>query len=125
MISVGRESLDTYLGPQKFFNEIALRTSFPGVATGLAWTPFGGDILFIEATTMRGSGKLLLTGQLGAVMRESAQAALRLVKSGAETLGIDPDLFRKMTCTSTSLRALPQRTAPAQGSPSLSLSFHL
>ncbi len=93
--SVTRESLDTYLGPQKFFNEIALRTSLPGVATGLAWTPYGGDILFIEATKMRGSGKLLLTGQLGAVMKESAQAALSLVKSGAETLGIDPDLFRR------------------------------
>lgn len=95
MTSVNRESLDTYLGPQKFFNEIALRTSLPGVATGLAWTPFGGDILFIEATKMRGSGKLLLTGQLGAVMKESAQAALSLVKSGAETHGVDPDLFRK------------------------------
>lgn len=93
--TVTRESLDMYLGPQKFFNEIALRTSLPGVATGLAWTPFGGDILFIEATKMRGSGKLLLTGQLGAVMKESAQAALSLVKSGAETLGVDPDLFRK------------------------------
>ena len=94
MTSVNRESLDTYLGPQKFFNEIALRTSLPGVATGLAWTPFGGEILFIEAMKMRGSGKLLLTGQLGAVMKESAQAALSLVKSGAETLGIDADLFR-------------------------------
>jgi ATP-dependent Lon protease len=95
MIFIKRDSLDTYLGPPKFFNELALRTSLPGVATGLAWTPFGGDILFIEAMKMRGSGKLLLTGQLGAVMKESAQAALSLIKSGAETLGIDPDLFRK------------------------------
>ncbi len=94
-ITVNKESLATYLGPQKFFNEIALRTSLPGVATGLAWTPFGGDILFIEATKMAGDGKLLLTGQLGDVMKESAQAALSLVKSRAETLGIDPDIFKK------------------------------
>ena len=95
IITVNKESLATYLGPQKFFNEIALRTSLPGVATGLAWTPFGGDILFIEATKMVGDGKLLLTGQLGDVMKESAQAALSLVKSRAETLGIDPDIFKK------------------------------
>ena len=94
-MTVHKESLATYLGPQKFFNEIALRTSLPGVATGLAWTPFGGDILFIEATKMAGDGKLLLTGQLGNVMKESAQAALSLVKSRAETLGIDPDIFKK------------------------------
>jgi ATP-dependent Lon protease len=93
-ISVSRESLHAFLGPQKFFNEIALRTSLPGVATGLAWTPFGGDILFIEATRMAGDGKLILTGQLGDVMKESAQAALSLVKSRAETLGIDPALFK-------------------------------
>lgn len=89
------ESIPAYLGPQKFFNEIALRTSLPGVATGLAWTPFGGDILFVEATKMPGDGKLILTGQLGDVMKESAQAALSLLKSRAETLGIDPDLFKK------------------------------
>ncbi|MBI2997799.1 MAG: endopeptidase La [Deltaproteobacteria bacterium] len=94
-ITINEDSLPTYLGPQKFFNEIALRTSLPGVATGLAWTPFGGDILFIEATKMPGEDRLLLTGQLGDVMKESAQAALSLVKSHAETLGIDPDLFRK------------------------------
>ena len=94
-ITVHKESLATYLGPQRFFNEIALRTSLPGVATGLAWTPFGGDILFIEATKMAGDGKLLLTGQLGNVMKESAQAALSLVKSRAETLGIDPDVLKK------------------------------
>ncbi|MEO6162633.1 MAG: endopeptidase La [Candidatus Binatia bacterium] len=93
-ITVNRESLDAYLGPQKFYNEIALRTSLPGVATGLAWTPFGGDILFIEATRMAGDGKLILTGQLGDVMKESAQAALSLVKSRAETLGIDPAIFK-------------------------------
>ena len=93
-ITVSRESLHAYLGPQKFFNEIALRTSLPGVATGLAWTPFGGDILFIEATRMAGDGKLILTGQLGDVMKESAQAALSLVKSRAEILGIDPAIFK-------------------------------
>ncbi|HEV8724556.1 MAG TPA: endopeptidase La [Candidatus Binatia bacterium] len=94
-ITVKPESIPTYLGPEKFFNEIALRTSLPGVATGLAWTPFGGDILFVEATKMAGDGKLLLTGQLGDVMKESAQAALSLVKSRAETLGIDSDIFKK------------------------------
>jgi len=94
-ITVNQESLHAYLGPLKFFNEIALRTSLPGVATGLAWTPFGGDILFVEATKMAGDGKLILTGQLGDVMKESAQAALSLVKSRAETLGIDPDNFKK------------------------------
>jgi len=94
-ITVKPESIPTYLGPQKFFNEIALRTSLPGVATGLAWTPFGGDILFVEATKMAGDGKLLLTGQLGDVMKESAQAALSLVKSRAETLGIDSAIFKK------------------------------
>jgi ATP-dependent Lon protease len=65
----------------------------PGVATGLAWTPVGGDILFIESSRMPGSGKLILTGQLGEVMKESAQAALSLVKTGAALLGIDPALF--------------------------------
>ena len=94
-ITINQESLHAYLGPKKFFNEIALRTSLPGVATGLAWTPFGGDILFVEATKMAGDGKLILTGQLGEVMKESAQAALSLVKSRAETLGIDPEIFKK------------------------------
>jgi len=94
-ITIDKESVKTYLGPQKFFNEIALRTSLPGVATGLAWTPFGGDILFVEATKMPGDGKLHLTGQLGDVMKESAQAAWSLVKSRAEVLGISPETFRK------------------------------
>ena len=93
-ITVTRASVRDYLGPPKFFNEIALRTSLPGVATGLAWTPVGGDILFIEATKMMGQGKLQLTGQLGDVMKESAQAAMSLVKSRADSLGIDADLFR-------------------------------
>jgi ATP-dependent Lon protease len=94
-ITIDKESIREYLGPQKFFNEIALRTSLPGVATGLAWTPFGGDILFVEATKMPGDGRLQLTGQLGDVMKESAQAAWSLVKSRAETLGINPEIFRK------------------------------
>jgi ATP-dependent Lon protease len=72
-----------------------MRTSVPGVATGLAWTPVGGDILFIEATRVPGSGKLILTGQLGEVMRESAQAALSIVKNRAAALGIDPSRFEK------------------------------
>ncbi|MGH7831730.1 MAG: endopeptidase La, partial [Candidatus Binatia bacterium] len=94
-VQVTAASVPAYLGPAKFTNEVALRTSLPGVATGLAWTPVGGDILFVEATKMAGEGKLLLTGQLGDVMKESAQAALSLVKSRAEILGLDPDLFRK------------------------------
>ncbi len=87
--------VEEILGPVRFENEVAMRSSVPGVATGLAWTPVGGDILFIEATRTPGGGKLLLTGQLGEVMRESAQAALSLVKSQAVALGIDPALFEK------------------------------
>jgi len=94
-VVVKPESLNAYLGPQKFFNEIALRTSLPGVATGLAWTQFGGDILFVEASKMPGDGKLILTGQLGDVMKESAQAAFSLVKSRADSLGVDPEIFKK------------------------------
>jgi len=84
------------LGAPKFENEVALRAGMPGVATGLAWTPVGGDILFIEASRTPGTGKLILTGQLGDVMKESAQAALTLVKSRAAALGIDPAAFEKM-----------------------------
>jgi ATP-dependent Lon protease len=72
---------------------VALRTSVPGVATGLAWTPAGGDILFIESSRVRGSGKLILTGQLGDVMKESAQAAVTLVKSLADRLGFDGSIL--------------------------------
>jgi ATP-dependent Lon protease len=88
-------ALPTILGPRRFENEIAMRTSVPGVATGLAWTPVGGDILFVEATRIPGRNKLILTGQLGEVMKESAQAALSLVKARAIELGIDPILFEK------------------------------
>jgi ATP-dependent Lon protease len=86
-IVVEGKDLHAILGSRKFENETAQRTSVPGVATGLAWTPVGGDILFIEASKVPGSGKLILTGQLGDVMKESAQAALTLVKSNlGETL---------------------------------------
>ncbi|HEX5209129.1 MAG TPA: endopeptidase La [Steroidobacteraceae bacterium] len=81
------------LGPSRFENEVAQRTSVPGVATGLAWTPVGGDILFVESARMPGSGKLILTGQLGDVMKESAQAALSLVKAQAADFGIDPKIL--------------------------------
>ncbi len=90
---IGNKDLAESLGPPRFENEVAMRTSVPGVATGLAWTPVGGDILFIEATRVPGKGTLLLTGQLGEVMRESAQAALSIVKNRAAALGIDTDVF--------------------------------
>jgi len=89
------KDITALLGQLRFENEVAMRTSIPGVATGLAWTPVGGDILFIEATRTPGRGALILTGQLGDVMRESVQAALTLVKSRASQLGIDPSLFEK------------------------------
>jgi len=94
-VRVEAGDLGAILGAPRFDNEVAMRTSVPGVATGLAWTPVGGDILFVEATRVPGKGGLILTGQLGEVMRESAQAALSLVKSRAESLGIDPALFEK------------------------------
>ncbi|MGO9361172.1 MAG: endopeptidase La [Xanthobacteraceae bacterium] len=87
-VTVGVDDLTAILGAPPFENEVAMRLSVPGVATGLAWTPMGGDILFIEATRSAGSGKLILTGQLGEVMRESAQAALSVVKNRASALGI-------------------------------------
>jgi ATP-dependent Lon protease len=89
-VDMGIEEVTSILGAPRFENDVALRTSVPGVATGLAWTPAGGDILFIESSRVRGTGKLILTGQLGDVMKESAQAAVTLVKSQAERLGIDP-----------------------------------
>jgi ATP-dependent Lon protease len=94
-VRVDAGDLAESLGPRRFENEVAMRTSIPGVATGLAWTPVGGDILFIEATRTAGNGRLILTGQLGDVMKESAQAALSLVKSRARQLGIDEDIFAK------------------------------
>jgi ATP-dependent Lon protease len=94
-VTIGAKDLGAVLGPPRFEGEIAMRTSVPGVATGLAWTPVGGDILFIEASRIPGKGALILTGQLGDVMRESAQAALTLVKSRAAQLDIDPSIFEK------------------------------
>jgi ATP-dependent Lon protease len=94
-VEIGAGDLTPILGPIRFENEAAMRTSVPGVATGLAWTPAGGDILFIEAARVPGNGKLILTGQLGDVMKESAQAALSLVKGGASKFGFQSDLFEK------------------------------
>jgi ATP-dependent Lon protease len=92
-VTITVNDLPAILGPPRFESEVAMRTSVPGVATGLAWTPVGGDILFIEATRSPGKGGLLLTGQLGEVMKESALAALSLVKNRASALGIDPEIF--------------------------------
>jgi ATP-dependent Lon protease len=94
-ISIDADDLVPILGPPQFESELAMRTSIPGVATGLGWTPVGGDILFIEATRIPGSGRLILTGQLGEVMRESAQAALSVVKNRAAHFGIDESRFEK------------------------------
>ncbi len=91
---VEKSDIEEYIGARKFFNEVADRTEVPGVATGLAWTPVGGDILFIEASVSRGSGRMVLTGKLGDVMKESAQAAFSWVKAHAEELGIPNDAFR-------------------------------
>lgn len=88
-VLVDREDLAKYLGKTKFRSEVAERTSAPGVATGLAWTPVGGDILFIETSRMKGKGRLQITGQLGDVMKESAHAALTYVRSHAEELHVD------------------------------------
>jgi ATP-dependent Lon protease len=94
-VRIEPEQLTEILGPPRFEGEVAMRTSIPGVATGLAWTPVGGDILFIEATRIPGGGRLILTGQLGEVMKESAQAALSLVKGRASEIGLDPEIFEK------------------------------
>jgi ATP-dependent Lon protease len=94
-MKIGTGDLPAILGPRKFEAEVAMQKPVPGVATGLAWTPVGGDILFVEAARMPGGGKLILTGQLGEVMKESAQAALSLVKARAQKLGIAPDILEK------------------------------
>ena len=94
-ITVTAQSLHDYLGNPRFFAETAVMIDRPGVVTGLAWTPTGGDILFIEATIMPGNKQLMLTGQLGDVMKESAQAALSYVRSQTETFGINKDFFEK------------------------------
>ena len=94
-VAIDAGDLEKILGAARFENDVALRTSVPGVATGLAWTPAGGDILFIESSRVKGSGQLILTGQLGEVMKESAQAAVTLIKSQADRLGIDPAVLEK------------------------------
>jgi ATP-dependent Lon protease len=94
-VKVDAADLAAILGPKRFEAEVAMRTATPGVATGLAWTPVGGDILFIEAARTPGNGKLILTGQLGEVMKESAQAAMTLVKARSAELGIAPETLEK------------------------------
>jgi ATP-dependent Lon protease len=94
-VSIDTPDVVSYLGKPRFYGEIAERTQIPGVATGLAWTPVGGDIMFIEATQMPGSRGFQLTGQLGDVMRESAQAALSYVRSRADRFGVTPEFFAK------------------------------
>ena len=89
------DAVPRFLGPEKFFSEVAERIDEPGVATGLAWTPMGGDILFVEATKMEGTGKLILTGQLGEVMKESAQAALSYIRAHAEEFHIEKNFHEK------------------------------
>ena len=96
LIVITDSDLPAILGAPQFESEVAMRTSVPGVSTGLAWTPVGGDILFIEATRMPGNGKLILTGQLGEVMKESAQAALSIFKNRAALYGIDDSRFDKI-----------------------------
>ncbi|NNM85071.1 MAG: endopeptidase La [Phycisphaerales bacterium] len=95
-VIVNPGDLHAYLGPTLFDSELALRSTTPGVATGLAYTPFGGEILFVEATRMPGKGHLKLTGQIGAVMRESAQAAYSLLKANAARLGLDEKAFAQL-----------------------------
>jgi len=95
-LRIDTKDLHDILGPRRFESEVAMRTSIPGVATGLAWTPAGGDILFIEASRASGKGKLIVTGQLGDVMKESVQAALSLVKSRARELALDANAFDTM-----------------------------
>jgi ATP-dependent Lon protease len=90
-VTVDKAMVNELLGPQKFMPEMKERISEPGVATGLAWTPVGGEIMFIECTRMEGKGGLMLTGQLGDVMKESAQAAMSYVKAHMDTLGISKE----------------------------------
>ena len=92
---ISPESISKYLGPIKFFSEVAERTAVPGVATGLAWTATGGDILFVEASKMKGKRTLSLTGHLGDVMKESAHAALSYLRSKAKEWDIPEDFFEE------------------------------
>jgi ATP-dependent Lon protease len=90
----GKNSISKVLGPAQFESELAMRTGTPGVTTALAYTPFGGEILFVEAASMPGKGNLQLTGQIGEVMKESAETAFTLVKSNAKKLKIDAENFK-------------------------------
>lgn len=92
--TVDADDLQDYLGKRKFFSEVAERTKVPGVSTGLAWTPYGGDILFIEASVSKGTGKLHMTGQLGDVMKESAMLAMSYLKAQSDELGIPEEAFK-------------------------------
>jgi ATP-dependent Lon protease len=92
-VVVDAKAVEKYLGPHKFEPELASRTSVPGVATGMAYTPVGGEILFIEAALFPGKGQITLTGQIGDVMKESATAAFSLIRSHARELGIDPKIL--------------------------------
>jgi ATP-dependent Lon protease len=94
-VPVNSKNLTDFLGPRKYYKEVAGRKDEVGVATGMAWTSAGGVILFVEAIKMPGTGQLILTGQLGDVMQESAKAAYSYVKSRAKKMGIDPDEFKK------------------------------
>jgi len=94
--AISKKDLHKYLGPIKYFSEIAERTTEPGVAIGLAWTPVGGDIIFVEAAKMKGKNNLTLTGKLGDVMKESAQAALGFIRSNATELSIDEEMFENL-----------------------------
>jgi ATP-dependent Lon protease len=93
--TISKEQLHKILGPIRHESELAMRTAVPGVATGLAYTPFGGEILFVESASMPGKGGLILTGQIGEVMKESAQAAFSIVKENSKKLGINPTRFSK------------------------------
>ena len=92
--AVEADDLQEYLGKRKYFSEVAERTKVPGVATGLAWTPYGGDILFIEASVSKGTGKLHITGQLGDVMKESAMLAMSYLKANSDELNIPDEAFK-------------------------------
>ncbi len=95
-VKISVKSLPGYLGPEKFTSQQVEKEGKVGVATGMAWTWYGGDIIFTEVVTMSGSGELILTGQLGEVMRESAQAARSYVRANAQRLGVDPQFYREL-----------------------------
>ena len=118
-VSVTEPKVRELLGRRRFYTEVKRRTREPGVATGLAWTPVGGDVLFVEATAMPGKGKLTLTGQLGDVMRESAQAALSYVRGHAAEFApeLEDDWFADpRPAPARARRARSPRTAPAPAS---------